>query len=170
MYCLVVISTHAFVPGRATIDAVDFEAWVAPHVPAMHHLAARLGDASARDDIVQDALARAWRRRDTFDASKGAPRTWLLAIVAGEVRRQRRRWRPLQVAPSPDGAGWPGERVDIERAIAKLSERQRVAVTLHYFVDLDIAECAAVMACAPGTVKSTLFDARARLRQLLGET
>jgi RNA polymerase sigma-70 factor (ECF subfamily) len=44
-----------------------------------------------------------------------------------------------------------------------------MAVHLHYFVGLPVDETAAVMGCAPGTVKSTLFDARARLRDLLGD-
>ncbi|TMK55831.1 MAG: RNA polymerase sigma factor, partial [Actinobacteria bacterium] len=50
-----------------------------------------------------------------------------------------------------------------------LPPRQRLAVELHYFVDLDVAETAAVMKCAEGTVKSTLADARERLRSILGE-
>ena len=40
---------------------------------------------------------------------------------------------------------------------------------LHYFVGLTVDETAAVMDCSTGTVKSTLFDARTRLRALLGD-
>lgn len=68
-----------------------------------------------------------------------------------------------------DQAATPGGRdVDIERAIAGLTPRQRIAVELFYFLDLPVAEIAIVMACSPGTVKSTLSDARARLRDVLG--
>jgi RNA polymerase sigma factor (sigma-70 family) len=59
--------------------------------------------------------------------------------------------------------------VDLERALDDLSRRQRQAVDLHYFVGLDIATVASVMGCAPGTVKATLHQARARLRVLLGD-
>ena len=58
-------------------------------------------------------------------------------------------------------------RIDVERAVARLSRRQRTAIDCVYFVGLSIAETAAVMRCAEGTVKSTLADARARLRTLL---
>ena len=50
-----------------------------------------------------------------------------------------------------------------------LGERQQLAVHLHYFLGLTVDEAAAVMDCTPGTVKSTLFDARSRLRAVLGD-
>ena len=59
--------------------------------------------------------------------------------------------------------------LDLERAVDGLSRRQRQAVDLHYFVGLDVATVAEVMDCAPGTVKATLHQARARLRELLGD-
>lgn len=60
--------------------------------------------------------------------------------------------------------------LDLERAITQLAHRQQLAVHLHYFVGLTVEETAAVMSCSAGTVKSTLFDARSKLRTLLGET
>jgi RNA polymerase sigma-70 factor (ECF subfamily) len=63
-----------------------------------------------------------------------------------------------------------GRDLDLERTIERLSERQQLAVHLHYFVGLGIDDAAKVMGCSPGTVKSTLFDARTRLRKLLGDT
>ena len=151
-------------------SAAEFDEWVRPHLNHMAHLASRLGGIDARDDLVQDALSRAWRRRETFDPERGSPRTWLLAIVAGEVRRGWRR-RPL---PQPTFDDWRpgsdesvGRKIDIERAVAELPPRQRLAVALHYFVDLRIDDCAEVMGCAPGTVKWLLHDARTRLQPLL---
>ena len=69
-------------------------------------------------------------------------------------------------APARDA----GVDVDLERAIEQLAERQQLAVHLHYFVGLTVDETADVMRCSTGTVKSTLFDARTRLRALLGDT
>ena len=60
--------------------------------------------------------------------------------------------------------------LDLERAICSLSSRQKLAVDLYYFVDLDVATIAVVMGCAPGTVKATLSQARQRLHELLGGT
>ncbi len=151
-----------------TVD--DFGVWVRPHLPAMSNLAARLVGVADRDDVVQESLARAWRRRETYREDRGTPRAWLLAIVADRARRHHRgrdRHRTWAVVPAA------GERVerdaDLEAAIRRLSGRQRMAVELHYFVDLHVSEVAAVMGCSEGTVKSTLSDARARLRSQLEE-
>jgi len=143
-----------------------FGAWVAPHLGAMALLAARLTSAGERDDVVQEALSRAWARRSTFDPSRGTPSAWLLAITADQARRLRLRRRPL-VGTLPGRIEALDERLDTEAAVARLPDRQRLAVECHYFVGLSVAETAAVMGCAEGTVKSTLHDARERLRTLL---
>jgi RNA polymerase sigma factor (sigma-70 family) len=62
-----------------------------------------------------------------------------------------------------------GADLDLERAIARLTDRQQLAVHLHYFLGLSVIETAAVLHCSDGTVKSTLFDARTRLRAELGD-
>jgi RNA polymerase sigma-70 factor (ECF subfamily) len=141
----------------------------------MRRLARRLAPHAEPDDLVQDALARGWQKRALFDPAKGTATTWLLAIVADLARASRRtraRWLKV-VDDSADVPEAPAVQrdpdVDLERAIAQLADRQQLAVHLHYFVGLGVDETAAVMACSVGTVKSTLFDARARLRTLLGE-
>jgi RNA polymerase sigma factor (sigma-70 family) len=155
----------------ATVSLVSatpeqFGAWVAPHIRAMSLLAARLSSDSERDDVVQEALVRAWTKRAQFDPQRGTPAAWLLAITADRARRARRDRRPLlgllpaRVRPIDDG-------LDLAHAVAGLSSRQRLAVDCYYFVGLGVAETAAVMGCSEGTVKSTLSDARNRLRTLL---
>ncbi len=159
----------------ATTDAAEFADWTRPSLPAMTRLARRLAPHADPDDIVQDSLVRAWRKRDQFDDTRGTANTWLLAIVADQARSFRRtRLRRLRVvddtAAVPDSAHPPpAADLDLERAIAHLAERQQLAVHLHYFVGLSVDETAAVMTCSAGTVKSTLFDARSRLRALLGD-
>lgn len=59
--------------------------------------------------------------------------------------------------------------VDVRRAINRLAPRQRMAVTLRYYLELNTDETAKVMNCSPGTVKSTLSDAKHHLKHLLGE-
>jgi RNA polymerase sigma-70 factor (ECF subfamily) len=155
--------------------AAEFAAWAGPSLLAMKRLARRLAPHADADDVVQDALTRAWQKRAQFDAERGTSTTWLLAITADQARAARRtRTRRLRVvddsAELPESATTDtGTDVDLERAIDQLAERQRLAVNLHYFVGLSVDEAAAVMACSPGTVKSTLFDARARLRTILGD-
>ena len=75
---------------------------------------------------------------------------------------------PEDGGPAPAGADAAAS-VDLERALARLTSRQRLAVDLHYYLGLKLVEVAEVMRCSEGTVKSTLSDARGRLRALLGE-
>lgn len=148
----------------------DFAGWVRPHLPALRRYAARQVGAADADDVVQEALSRAWRRRSTYDSPRGEPLPWLIAILRDRAARHRTRTRRHLELVAADG---PVEMStadhDLERAIAGLSPRQREAVDLYYFVDLDIAAVAAVMGCAEGTVRATLHQARAALRDLLGD-
>lgn len=147
-----------------------FAAWVTPHLATMARLAARLAPDAERDDIVQEALSRAWLKRDQYDEGRGSPRTWLLAITADQARKAGARRRPrLVLVERPDPSANLDERVDVERALLRLTRRQRFAVDCVYFVDLSVRETAALMRCSEGTVKSTLADARRRLRDLLEE-
>jgi RNA polymerase sigma factor (sigma-70 family) len=149
-------------------DADGFAEWVAPQLSAMANLAARMVGPADRDDVVQESLTRAWRRWETFDPSRGTPRSWLLAIVADRARRHNRRHFRPAFTPAPYQTQIAGD-TDVLAVVARLSRRQRMAVELHYLLDLPVAEVAEVMGCSEGTVKSTLHDARTRLRQLLEE-
>jgi RNA polymerase sigma-70 factor (ECF subfamily) len=60
-----------------------------------------------------------------------------------------------------------GDRVDLERALAQLPARMRLAIDCVYFVGLTVAETAAVMDVSEGTVKSTLSKARGHLQSRL---
>jgi DNA-directed RNA polymerase specialized sigma24 family protein len=84
----------------------------------------------------------------------------------------RMRWsrrRPVVQATMTGERAPAGDPAAEEFAARRLSGRQRIAVDLYYFVDLDVATIAEVMGWAPGTVKATLHQARARLRDLLGD-
>jgi DNA-directed RNA polymerase specialized sigma24 family protein len=134
----------------------------------MGNLAARMVGPAERDDVVQEALTRAWRKRSQFDVDRGSARSWLLAIVADRSRRTWRRPRRGQIVSGAGFVAGPDEvRLDLERAVANLPPRMRLAVDCVYFVDLTIGDTAVVMGVSEGTVKSTLSDARARLRTML---
>lgn len=149
--------------------ADSFAVWVGPHVSAMTHLASRLVPGPDRDDVVQESLTAAWRKWSSYDQARGSPASWLLAIVADQSRKSRRR---RQDVPLIGVAGLYVDRpadLDLERAVRGLPARQRMAVELHYFLDLPVTEVALTMQCAEGTVKATLSHARARLEGELGE-
>ena len=151
--------------------ADDFDAWVRPHLLSMTRLACRLAGDVAADDVVQEALTRAWRRRGTYDPAKGEPLPWLLAITADRARRHRTRTKVThELLDRPAAHVDSDSRVDVQAAVARLPRRQRLAVELHYFLGLDTALTAQALGCAVGTVKSQLSDARTRLRLDLGDT
>jgi RNA polymerase sigma factor (sigma-70 family) len=164
--------------AAAPDDAATFAEWVRPNWPAMATLARRLAGSGEWEDVLQDSFGAAWRKRGQFDGARGSARNWLLAITADQARKSRRRRVPWLLRDAAEASiergtepgGEHGEHaLDLAAALGRLTERQRLAVTLHYYVGLPVADAAEVMACAPGTVKSTLSDARSRLRAELGE-
>lgn len=158
-------------PATLVSAEQDFDAWVRPHWAAMSALARRLSSVTDWEDVLQESLSAAWRKRTQFDPHRGTPRNWLLAITADQAHKSRRRPQPASLDGVDRAAAGSDAalNLDLERAIAKLAPRQRLAVTLRYFLGLGVADVAAVMGCAEGTAKSTLADARDRIRALLGE-
>lgn len=156
--------THDDVAGEA------FAEWVRPHLVAMSALAARLAPSADRDDIVQEALSRAWKKQEQFDPARGTPRVWLLAITADQARHARRRPDVALIAEPAQPDVVTDDHLDLERVVSELPPRQRMAVDCYYYLDLSVAETAAVMGCAEGTVKSALSDARQNIRRALENT
>src|SRR5690242_21773686 len=104
----------------------EFARWVQPHLTAMTRYAARQVAPADRDDVVQEALIRAWQRWATYDESRGAPVAWLIGIVADRCRRHRTRQPARAVVELLEtGAPPPAYDVDLERALDGLSHRQR---------------------------------------------
>jgi RNA polymerase sigma factor (sigma-70 family) len=166
-------SDGLLVMSEEASDAGRFIAFVRPHWVAMSRLAARLSRSGDWEDILQEALSLAWRKRSQFDESRGSPRAWLLMLTADQARKARRvSLQPdaLDETVLPAVSSVENQRdLDLERALEALSKRQRLAVELYYYVGLPVIETAAVMRCSEGTVKSTLADARRRLREILGD-
>jgi RNA polymerase sigma-70 factor (ECF subfamily) len=151
-------------------DRESFACLVRPHWHVLAALARRLAPHGDSEDVLQEALSAAWRKRAQFDETRGSARNWLLAIVADQAYKGRRRLRPTadleDVAMDPRDASVD---VDLRAALGRLTPRQRTAVALHYYLGLPVADVAEVLGCSAGTVKSTLSDSRNRLRALLGE-
>lgn len=123
------------------------------------------------DDVAQEALARAWDRWDRVRAMPN-PEGWVYRVALNLARsrlRQRaaRRARELRVAsrePGSSGAVDVASAMAVREAVAQLPLRQRMVVALRYFDDLSVADTAAAMRCAEGTVKSLTHQALAALR------
>jgi RNA polymerase sigma factor (sigma-70 family) len=139
----------------------------------------RVASAVTRDpdtgrDAVQSAFVSAVRNRRSF-RGPDAPDAWVWTIVLREARRLARAERHYSLDHVPeDLAGDPGsnghgdtEWLGIRRYIASLPERQREAVFLRYFADLDYRTIARVREVEPGTVSATLSAAHQTLRKRL---
>jgi RNA polymerase sigma-70 factor (ECF subfamily) len=132
-------------------------------------LSVALGDRSAAEEAAQEALTRAlrrWRHVRRLDR----PGAWLYVVAMNHVRDGWRRDRrePTREtgndAPAPDPTAGVTTALSVREAIATLPARQREAVVLRYLADLPLADVAAAMGCAVGTVKATLHQALASLR------
>jgi RNA polymerase sigma-70 factor, ECF subfamily len=135
------------------------------------------------EDAAQEAFVKAYYALGRF--RPGAPfRPWLLRIVANEASNRRRAARRREglvlrlaedrpsgdAAPSPEAAVLAGERERLLlEALAILGEADRTVIAYRYFLDLSEAEMAATLGVRPGTVKSRLSRALARLRSVLPE-
>lgn len=120
-------------------------------------------------ELAQEAMTRAWQNWDTISASDSSPTAWLNKVavnLSSNHRRRhgtRRRWQHL--FNRPEALQPPANHGDLERALQGLSDRQRQAIVLRYWGDLDLAACADVMGISVGSAKTHLSRAHAALRQ-----
>lgn len=127
---------------------------------------------SEAEDIAQDALLRAWRRRSTLRDSDRRNQ-WLATIVRNEAFRQHARLRPDPTSSIEFREGAEDERVlatvelaDLHAALDLLSERDRRLLEMKYEEDLTQGMIARRLGIPEGTVKVRLHRARNRLRLL----
>jgi RNA polymerase sigma factor (sigma-70 family) len=136
-----------------------------------------LRDADLANDAVQDALIAAWRDirglrdPDRFEA-------WLRRLtvracyrVAGNLRRRNDReveLLPIHDSSSPeDDHRLVAARDELERGFQGLSPEERAVLVLRYYLDLPLADAAAVMGIPVGTMKSRLNRATHALRSAI---
>ena len=131
------------------------------------------GDEGLGCDAVQEAFLRAVRNRKRFRGS-GPAEAWVWRIVINEAHRRRDAQRETPVSPDAldveavsNGSG--ADRALIRARIAELPERQRLALFLRYYADLDYAAIGDALEIRPGTVAATLNAAHARLAHDLQE-
>ena len=127
---------------------------------------------SEAEDIAQDALLRAWRRRSTLRDS-ASRNQWLATIVRNEAFRQHARVRPAPTSTLELQEGEEDAQVlatvelaDLHAALERLSDRDRRLLEMRYEEDLTQATIARRLGIPEGTVKVRLHRARARLRLL----
>lgn len=135
------------------------------------------GDSSVAEEIAQDTLARVWDRWSTV-RTKSSPEAWTYRVALNLARSHYRRRSAERRAIARTAAGAlrdrtspldPTDAIVIRNAVAALPPRQKAALVLRYYSDLPVAETAAVLKCAPGTVKALTSQALTNLRASVPE-
>ncbi len=181
------ISDETLVERFMAGDVTAFNSIVERHQHKVYAIAYRM-TRSREDslDITQEVFLRAhrsigqWRPLRKF-------RHWLYRIATNmtiDVLRKRQRRAGVIVdgedfsmdrgIAAPSSGRGPVGRITLEerggqigKAIERLPERQRAVIVLRYYEDMSIKEIAAVVGCTEGTVKTHLFRATGKLRDLL---
>jgi RNA polymerase sigma-70 factor (ECF subfamily) len=165
---------QALVARARAGDRVAFEHLLEPTIRSATRLAfAMLHDRSDAEDAFQDAALRAWRRLQNLrDGSPFQP--WFIGIVANQCREIRRgKWWHLvripdaNALPLVDDAAWfEGE--DLRRAVMHLPDGQRVAILLHFHLDMPLSDVAIALGLTQSGVKTRINRALKRLRPAMG--
>lgn len=153
-----------------------FEQLVLPHLDAAANLARWLAGGEG-DDIVQEAMLKAFRAFDGFKGGSAKP--WLLAIVRNchlDAIRARKRYAALpddhaetapDPAPDPEAGTLNTERSrGLADIIAQLPREFRETLILREMEEMSYRDIAAVTGVPIGTVMSRLARARSLLRDL----
>jgi RNA polymerase sigma-70 factor (ECF subfamily) len=127
-----------------------------------------VGDVELARDAVHDAFVRAVRHRRRFRGGREIE-PWLWRIVVNAARKRARvREIPAELTELPvPSTPLNG---DLRALVASLPERQRQALFLRYYADLDYQSIAKALGIKPGTVAASLHGAHEALRRRLEES
>ena len=139
--------------------------------PLYQFLVRHLGDARDAEDLHQETWLRVVRYAGRFDPARRFS-TWMFQIALNLCRDWHRRRPPTPL--DPDTLELPGRdtsaaaiaSVDAARLLRTLPEAQREVLLLRLYHDFSEADVATMLECPPGTVKSRLHHALARLARV----
>ncbi len=161
---------------RRSTDDVAFKAQLVSLIPHLRAFARSLtGDATAADDLAQDAMVKAWDARASFQMGTNM-KAWTFMILRNQFYSERRRsWRTNQL--DQEAAERTLVAVDNPEALVALDElrqglamlppEQREALILVGAGGFAYDEAAEICNCAVGTVKSRVSRARRALQAVL---
>jgi RNA polymerase sigma-70 factor (ECF subfamily) len=166
-------------------DDASFELLLQKYrMPLVNFLHRMVRDAATAEDLAQEVFLRVYRARKKYEASAKFT-TWLFRIATNLALNSLRDGRfhkmevsldaPLEENEAPLEIPAREARLDeqmiergraelIRRAVMALPEKQRVAVLLHKYQEMDYAEIARVLECSESALKSLLFRAYETLR------
>lgn len=142
--------------------------------PAYRLAFSMLGNREAAEDAVQEAALKAWRNIRRLRPETPNLRPWFLTIVANQCRSMKRSrwWRVLRLADVARSlAGGfdmkADERLDLEAALHRLPNDQRLTLALRYYLDLPMDEVASVLGVSRSAAKSRVRRALKALEPAL---
>jgi len=141
-----------------------------------------LREKRAVEDLLHDVFLEAWRASDSYDANRGAVRTWLTIRMrsraldrlnaAGRRRRVFHRDEEKRVGedvPAPDDPSLSPDQAAVRKAVSQLSDDRRSILELAYFEGLSCADIAETLEIPMGTVKSRMAAGLRQLREEMRE-
>jgi len=152
--------------------------------PLVNFLFRMVRDVATAEDLAQEVFLRVYRARKQYSPTAKFT-TWLFRIATNlalnSVRDNRHHQMDISLDAPPEEDTAPMElparemRIDehmverdrskfIRQAVGSLPEKQRVAVLLHKYEEMDYAEIAKILECSEGALKSLLFRAYETLR------
>jgi RNA polymerase sigma-70 factor, ECF subfamily len=161
------------------VNDADFERLVRRHGQDVYaFLLYRTGDHWLAEELLQDALERAYRSRGRFDRRRASEKTWLVAIALNRwkdvLRRHASEAAALEAvargAPAADGMERVEERRALLQAMDGLPPEEREALALSYGADLTAKQVAALLDVPVTTVQGRLYRGLRRLRDTLPES
>jgi len=171
----------ALVARVARGDVAAFDALFRRYAPrVMRFLERRTRGRQVIEEIVNDTMLVVWRKAGTFNRTSRVS-TWILGIASRRRLKALARGddrggpvdggdEPIAAEPGPEARLVAADaRQRVADAIDALSDDQRSVVTLAYFEGRSYTEIAHVLGCPVNTVKTRMFHARRRLKDLLGE-
>jgi len=152
------------------VQAPEFDEWVAARGPALLRFAYLVtGDVHSAEEAVQVALARVWERWARVREARDVDQYVRRAVVNAHIsawRKLGRRESPVAVVRRAEAD--PSERVSrddiVWQVCSALPSRQRAAVVLRFYEDLDYPEIAAVLDVSEATARSHVHRGLAALR------
>ncbi len=155
-------------------DELAFRELYRRHTPRLFVLVGRLlgrGDREA-EDVVQEIWIQAFQSLGRFEWGSSFA-TWLTGVGLNRVRDRIRKYarsRETAMEMVPDVAAAPVRhetRIDLERAIARLPDHERIVLVLHDVEGMKHREISEHLDIPEGTSKTHLFNARKRVRAMM---
>ena len=140
-------------------------------LPLLRQVAVNIVNSPAdADDVVQNALLRAWDKRGSFSGKPDALSAWVVKIVISEsynfLRKKSHREKVLQYF-SPETPEGNTALEALDAAITQLPELYRDTIHIALLSNLTIEESSRILGCSPNTLYQRIHKAKNMLREII---